>query len=390
MRVPRSPAGIRSLLATSLLLPLWSCQTETPTQRETLDALLAGQCAYESICGTSSSQAACDAQLELGWWGKTPQLAPITTSTVNEADYPVTLSNVNSPAALLAAVQAGQVQLDNAEAAACITGLNAAPCSVPPTAATLHACASMYVGTVPVGESCIASPSCVKGSVCVPAGVDTRPCAATCQPITPGTCQSALHCAADEICVNGKCAAIIPPGGEGEPCGNQIPCSSGLLHCETTVCQDGKLVSLCERPVPPGQNCYEYGTCGGKQWFSNGNCNEADWCVGVTEGSGTCLAPVNLHGNCSVIDECRGGYCSSGTCVAFPSSGACSPPPLYGCSGGSYCDMSGPPTCRPFKLAGEPCSDNRECSYPLVCLDPGNGGTICAPTPVPGMVSCSL
>lgn len=387
-RRPRTVLSLWLAVGCSLLIPLTGCRSDAPTQAETLQVLIAGQCAYDSVCGTAAQLATCQSQLQLGWWGDVPQPAPITTSTVTELDYPVAVGNLSSQEALLAAFNAGEVLLDNAQAASCLIGINAEPCTVPLSAETLHACASMYVGTIPVGGSCIASPSCVLGSTCMPMAGDEDVCAATCQPLAPGTCESALHCAADEICASGKCAPIVPPGSAGEPCGNQIQCGRGLL-CESTVCEEGELVSRCEQPVQTGGTCQEYGACGETVWYSNGDCNSEAWCVGVTNGKGTCVEPLRLGAHCTIIDECRGGYCSSGTCVPFPSSGPCSPPPLYGCSGGNYCDQSGPTKCLPLKSAGMPCTSNRQCQSPLVCLNPGNGGTVCAPAPTPEHMTCA-
>lgn len=289
----------------------------------------------------------------------------------------VSPTTFNSPQALVDSIAAGRIQLDEAQADACIEAITQETCS--PTFTGLQdieACARAFVGQVPNGSRCITDFACLAGTSCRPTASTTdSACVATCSTLGPRECRNGLDCAQGEFCEFGTCTGIRAQGGLGQPCGTGGTCEPGLLCLPSSPTTD----FICA--PPPGINT----TC----FLGPGiTCDTDLLCVPDDNFSaGVCVPPASIGAPCSLAMQCGGPgsnlVCDpvQGRCVVPPSTGPC----LQVSSTGfcdeqrAFCDVSfGVPVCVPFRPLGTGCASDRECG-PLTsnvrCVfDPGGAG----------------
>ena len=259
------------------------------------------------------------------------------------------------------AVAGGRAVFDPAEAATCISALNAATCeqlfidlggapSSPPS------CARAVTGTEAAGASCRTSFDC-----------------------SNGTCSSDLSCP-------GACQSWLVLG---EGCGSgSAECGPGLV-CELNLVRyECRAVSIAGGPCPCGTGTVcdaSTNTC--RPWKTSGSCNpaaETSECAPTYRCvNSTCQALVGLGAGCvppaasNPFDmTCGTGlFCdgTSRTCVAWPVIGeSCAVWPI--CQSG-YCDST-------KKLCAADKPDGATCTLSVECQSQNCSASRCAPSSV--------
>jgi hypothetical protein len=247
---------------------------------------------------------------------------------------------VNPPGASLATlhadIAAGLVAYDAAQARACVDSYAAMPCTISgATALTARPdpCASVFTGTVGLGQVCYAPQECAAGTTCVqPATCTTACCAGTC--VAPAV-------------RGGACAGAVCP--TGTYCRAQTARCTPQATAEGTVCDstDG-----CAPPLFCIPDALGNGTCGSTLPAAGVSCEPAVGCDDVRDycdaNSDVCLPRVGVGQPCAADPNrcvyyafCDGAVCQAGgvvgaLCASDPASGGSS------CLGQLSCQAPGP------------------------------------------------
>ncbi|UJR83369.1 Dickkopf N-terminal cysteine-rich domain-containing protein [Sandaracinus amylolyticus] len=221
-------------------------------------------------------------------------------------------------------------------------------------------------GSVAIGGACLVDEQCAPGAYCE--GYST--CAA--RVATGEGCDRAAMCADGYCDIGSPTPTCLAPAAEGEGCDAPI----GHLG---QVCADGLVcvASTCRPPPPEGQPCGDQNECA----------------TGLVCGAGNrCRTPIALGAACDVTapqSPCvAGAFCDEGTCAAArPASASCDGLPGE-CGTGLAClDIGTPHTyvCTPLPGAGELCAI--ECVSDSLCVFGPIGGRcqnpVCNAIPAP-------
>lgn len=298
------------------------------------------QCQYQVRCGMSPSFALC----EQGTFGP--------------------LFAYDESPSLVAAVQAGELEYDQAAMTACIDAIANNSCDsydgngfvFPP-----ECLVPAFHGTVPDGGACTYLPSFPPTSNEV--GFVTECVSQQCN----YTCDQG-----PDTCCRGTCVGDTPPSYDpiavGQPCGGvlDVPCVDGAY------CDNSMIPIVCRAQQPQGATCN-----------IDRECTAGTACVGTPR---TC-EPLPALGEACPDGRCRdnGTYCnSSGTCAPVGLPGdpcmtaqdcgtpwlcdatkhVCTRPPITGepctnvCYDASYCAGG---TCHALEGNGSPCADGKQC-----------------------------
>lgn len=262
-------------------------------------------------------------------------------------------------------------------------------------------CHPLFVGTIPEGGDCLATPECVAGAYC-----QEGTCPGTCVPYggLGDPCGDGVgRCSSDLTCADGQCAlredecrritdcpsgyycdtagvnTCTPQLAEGEPCdegGPSLQCQGDLV-CHGDPSSE---VPVCGPGGEPGEDCTDL-SCGPGAFCFLGQCVAASLpgqscttflacpllyfdCI-----DGTCQPRPELGQACS--GQCLVGVCTGGTCQAGTEPGD-------SCGGvfddasclEGYCDQG---TCELYALEGEsctstPCGADLDCGDDSVCV----------------------
>jgi hypothetical protein len=203
----------------------------------------------------------------------------------------------------------------DAEAAAqCVAAVREAArsCKAPDA---MEACARVFTGTVPAGESCASLSECARpaggnaicdipgGNVCLvrARGRAGDPCAETCTETEgggwgcggmsrPGEAMLAQCWTNDGLyCSVGRCQPLL---ALGEVCDRDEGCSPNG-YCE----------GVCKPLLSEGQACINFSSCEAPLY-----CHQQTW---------TCRRPKPPGAACDYVDsfECQPGFCHNGVCV---------------------------------------------------------------------------
>jgi hypothetical protein len=295
--------------------------------------------------------------------------------------------------ALRAAVAAGRIRYDEAAARRCVER-EAASCIV--NRRQGHVCHEAFVGTLPVGASCVRGEECAGSAWCDynADGPNAAPCRGRCTPRgLPGSscyfdrqCDPAnsgeARCDAQSgdtmgTCVDVRWATFVPR--EGEPCGefrtsdtllSRTPCQAGLYCREGSCITTRALGESCS----PGSPCAEGLSC---LLTGNGEARACGRLVRRNRAGEPCGPETNSFGFCSEEFnlECVAGACrpaGDGTAGSRCLDNQFSQLAINGnCNAGLYCDRTSQ-TCLPRRAAeGDPCQQSGEClSLSCVCQAP--------------------
>jgi hypothetical protein len=218
------------------------------------------------------------------------------------------------------AVNAGRVTYNSAQSSACISAVQATPCSgYFLSEAAPASCNTTLTGTVAVGGNCFSSDDCAGTSTyCkIPSG-----CQGTCaNQIAVGQACNGGGCVTGSTCFNQVCTANSSPPtqvGQGQACGyvqaqmQTVDCSQGFV-CDSTT-------NLCVTLVHQGGTCTPgHSVC---EYFTS--CSAAtNTCVPWPSTAGAaCGAATNQdYVNCMGGFTCNVTSGTTGTCIAVtPSS----------------------------------------------------------------------
>jgi len=296
-------------------------------------AYVAAYCAFEVRCGQMSDVTFCEAFAAAGG---------------SEAVF-------NSLSATLAATNAGKVAYDPDAAGNCLATITSLDCNTvfnSPNPRDVAACSGVFTGRLASMESCITDDECPSGGVCVNSSASQTGCAGTCGTVAQGTCDSSAQCSGGKVCDSQlrACVTPVPAGGQGNACGTNFACQSGLF------CDQTQVPPSCESLPQSGAACDP----------TVNLCAAGLLCVASNDlSSGTCMTAAALGQPCQSLFQCGGTLGSnicdpaSGTCVARASTGPCIGGSIYGCDLlTSYCDLSNPltPTCAAIVSAGAACN----------------------------------
>ncbi len=328
--------------------------------------LQSAQCSQLQRC-TGIPASACPQEVEITpWLGVQSYLIP-----AGPAEPAGPLSDLNTLTALLAAIESGNVTVNQTELTACAQALANQPCWPDLGDRSLDACLQAFTGSVPAGGHCNTSAECEGFAPCNGQG-----CSATCASKPSGGCNSNLDCSSNEICVDQACYQFQTPGTAGQPC-VASGCQPGLLctyPCGSTdvsmmTCQPGG--SLGTSCVAPDNTCYDFI---GPQVISPGGptltpcsgglaCVESSADVWLCETSDA-TEELNLGNGCG-----SGGVCAPQT-QCDPNSQNCGPLPLTGdcsltapyCGPSTFCNTNANPAqCQPLPQVGSSCSADIDC-----------------------------
>lgn len=286
-----------------------------------------------------------------------------------------------------ASLIAGDAEFREDAASKCLAALESdAACDVDDPLRDVPECRAALDGKLPENGACRLDAACADGRVCFKN--ESSQCRGTC--VEPNTrCNSSKDCAPGFLCDFDTltCAAMsIPPGGDGEPCGDVSSCQDGFgCYGEgedpdvTWVCRPWQGVGgACDANggCGPGLRCHgSTMTCVVLPQVEGGDCQrfEGDHCApglvctpeSTLEGPATCLPQRTLGEPCTHLFQC-GGFASrlicdidgSGTCIERPKLGEpCPHGGLLGCDFMSaWCDTEmAVPTCKPFLPDGGDC-----------------------------------
>ena len=317
-----------------------------------------------------------------------------------------------------AAVDAGRVTFNPAQAATCLDNFADAGCSTL-TLETVYTdtCVPALSGRLPFDAGCYANADCQSLScsfdgctpgVCSPISEVGEPC--ECSTAGCGACDPAGSLS----CVNGVCVA---PVGLGQTCdGTTGPCGAGL-GCINDTCanipvalgspctvDEGQCVSgsyclaaagmttgTCVATVAAGQPCAQdlahlpnaLGQGDSECVVPGVVCLGAGILVDGGFASGTCTASSDVGGPCTLpssaidagatyVNGCKVGLnCVGGTCTRPPSSGTCSPQAFPCDVVDAYCNHMTNTCEAPVAIGGDctnaSCVSNASCGTNDVC-----------------------
>ena len=326
---------IKSIIVAGLIACAIGCSSDgggslTPDQFE--QDLQSSFCAYEVRCGLYLDQASCVAA---GGFALDPSLA--------------------------AAIAAGKVTWNGANAQACLGDIENESCDQTSMDARFEpeSCLQIAIGTVATGSACESSEECVSG-VCMTQSCDSACC--------PGTCGAASTGAAGQPCLDGDtCAA-----------GNWCDVTQDDVQTCEPLFGSG---SACEfsRQCPYGQGCAG-GICKALPQVGEPCPDGACADVGVYCGSaGTCLKDGLPGAACGSAQDCAlSAMCdmTSGQCVAIPTAGQ---PCTTECANGISCNNG---TCMTPATNGAACVSDEDCQSDYCSGGSDGSDFACAPAPV--------
>lgn len=312
-------------------------------------------CARWVACGQMETQAGCEDVFRNRW-------------------------GITCPQESVAGVRDGRVRIDGVRAEACLDAIPTHTCFGEEGAREQEDCALVFLGEVPLGQSCYADVDCEGSAWCDSSALV---CPSVCAP-RKAVGESAL---ADRECEEGlyvyagKCRAFVATSGSCAPDG-----AAEKQRCNSwDFCNDAQ---TCEARRRVNQPCAGLGQCDAWLTCSKGTClaplDSTEPCdenvcksdlhcdFAANGGSGTCKspeaegAPCWQTNDCVAMAYCRGGGGSGstdGTCVARGQGGeSCSATapcaPGLACVGGS---------CATPRDLGEPCASAGECATSLNC-----------------------
>jgi hypothetical protein len=282
------------------------------------------------------------------------------------------------------AAKQGRIKVDGEKSNACIDKLKMKACNTPPgqpppdppAPGYVDPCSLIFVGNTAVGEACLISNECVKGSHCYPVGSGEGVCvpyqqemqicnqSSDCDPSVTN-----LYCARKDW----KCHLRSPVGG---PCAytvdmvTMMPTLPVLLECDNTsgdvFCDPG--TNTCRKLPVAGESCVSPRPPG-----VGSGCDQGLQCDTSVGMPGVCRGPGAAGDPCSGQFPCKPDgtlYCDQlampPTCKMLPGVGdAC----LNGqCARPAYCNnMVVPAVCAKPAALGEACSGQIRCDTTLYC-----------------------
>lgn len=319
-----------------------------------------------------------------------------TTFSTTQACKGFLSQKPGGPQKEIAAVKAGAMVYDAAQAAKCVQIYKTLACSEKDES-VLSPCIAVFKGNLAVGASCTFDGTCVSGW-CKDLNQSRQGCPGKCAAAKNAqeACQGDKECAGDLRCIAGKCGTPTP-AKEGEPCVDG-PCAPGLA-CTVAA---GSSDPTCQKLPTGGQPCLNPSLCAAGLVCVEGVCGPpvkaGEACAATEPGktpqceagltcalvfqpgkppAGTCMTPKLPGEACTALFECKGmdQYCNGGKCAFLPGVGeACaekSASPIFSCNVGLQCD-SGSGKCvdkgsGALPKAGEDCLNN-ECAAGVVCV----------------------
>ncbi len=276
------------------------------------------------------------------------------------------------------AIELGKIKYDGAAASRCLNGYATASCSLSALSAVSGDCRSVYVGQVPVGQSC-GNGECVPSAYCT-VEVDGK-CPGTCKDRVPAgqAATSPSQCAVGLVLISGTCSQ---PPGQGSSCGTgtgtSSVCAAGLTcSSDTKTCTTPKLVGdtcsstapcdlfyscindKCAAPAGVGASCGQMGT-------GTLSCKLELYCDPTLK---TCAARLGEGATCTG-SECNydlrcgkaNAAATGNTChKPFALNQACSASASKDCASGLYCDATSK-TCLAQLAAGAACTAFDSCT----------------------------
>jgi hypothetical protein len=274
-------------------------------------------------------------------------------------------SRVLPNTSIAAAISAGKIHYDGAQAQDCVTQTSQLSCDT--TAHDAHvtpaACDQMFAGTVAGGTSCSLDEECASGTCDLPASCpDFGCCVGSCRPTQaaagPGgscaritDCKSGLVCGGDDTChtpgaMGATCAIdrectdnLACVGGSASTAGTCQPlpklgeacpffrCADANLRCDSTTTRCVAF-GLPGDPCPTGSECGFNFECNTTTMLCepfptlgmacDGNCQGESYCA-IREGAttGTCSALLANNAACDGDQQCQSSDCQDG--AAFSS-----------------------------------------------------------------------
>jgi hypothetical protein len=239
---------------------------------------------------------------------------------------------------MAAAVDAGRLEYDGRQAAACLAAFPGLDCSTNTT--ELAPCDGMLRGLVTEGNPCRIREECAAGLFCA---LDAA-CPGTCRPRAAigGPCTAYEHCAEELACdfSTQLCVTAIPESGSCSADGSDLPPCTAGTYCDPTT-----------------------GTCRSSATMYDGAEGEA---------CGYAAAPIFCRRGLYCIADPDASVAESAHCASagFGAGAACRASIPDACPEGSYCaipDDATDGTCQPLPGDGAPCTADQTCSRGLVC-----------------------
>ncbi|HET6610535.1 MAG TPA: Dickkopf N-terminal cysteine-rich domain-containing protein [Kofleriaceae bacterium] len=295
------------------------------------------------------------------------------------------LSNDAFFEAMEAAIDAGEVYLDQAALKTCFASLS--QCGE----VGVEACDRVFSGDDTGADPCFYDEECVPGGRCDNHNANQMCTAATCiDPVGLGdpcefdaTGAPLGDCKPGDQCVDIGSGRICTAGDDGDTCNGSFDCDPEM-YCADGICRPDKgpnatcdddaacagdalcvgngfmpVTGICQRPDAAGDKC-------------DGQCYGALYCKGVTEAvAGTCQPlPVESE-SCQESGRCAPGlFCNPNlTCLPqVPEDGTCFSPEE--CEPGLFCEVpaGSAGTCVALRDLGEACTADDACESHL-CLD---------------------
>ena len=279
---------------------------------------------------------------------------------------------------VLRGLEAGRIEYNAGKASACLDKVRQLVEGPQCPVFTLEiffddpACEDVLSGTIPTGEPCLSSNSCVS-SHCDDS--DPSTCYGTCKELPPGAGKG-------EACGSNSCDdtqnLVCAPGpsgsqdicieegsrGEGKACHNDRACAAGLF-CQSSAC------------LPPAQVVGEGQSCN----LETTICQSGFVCVDLQQSGGTvegtCAAPRAKDEDCRLTAQCVAGlFCKKPEGASTGTLGACSDPMTeegvfcrgnQECGGGLSCHYNS--SAQESQCLAEKPEDDEQ-----VCQLPGAGG----------------
>lgn len=227
----------------------------------------------------------------------------------------------------------GRVTYDEAGARKCVEAIRNQNCDnqISTRKALADACATMFVGTVPEGESCLYDTECASGGVC-----------------------NTSMCMGNGACCLGVCEKkpdLVPLNGD---------CTMNAC-IDSAYCDASAMPPTCQPRKDNGDACDAQGQCKeGQRCDVNGS---VQTCYLLSKRGGACNPALDA-GACIRYDD----YCHpmDRKCVSLPGDGE--PCTEKGeCLGYTYCDDT--KVCRKRPVEGGACTDAIKCLGTLECAN---------------------